>query len=281
MAALSPHLQPDLLHEFHGVLLRWFWRLVAPGHPRGWLDIHPVLDDAGTVAWLHCHGMERWNLPKIEIRGVPQDLLGAAHGILMAIAGYMKAEKRIAPDENIGGYFNGEGQAVVHRATMRQSPAPTPAHENMLCVVDLGEPADAGFPYRLFAVHLITMASGSSDAAKRESLLRRAVEIYPGKSSEASSDLEQSATNPNNFFGWSELGFALADQGRDEEAIAAFEQSVGRWPAGASKNAELFRQEIASGGLPPADKSRISRFWVDLDIPAVTAKVQEGWSRLR
>lgn len=281
MPQVEPHPGPAFSHRLHGALLRLFWKIVAPSHPRGWLDLHPVLDDAGSTAWLHCHGMERWDLPNLEICDVPQDLLGPGHGILMAIAGYMRQEKAIKPDETIGGHFNGEEQAVVHYATLRRPPEPQPGHENALRVVDIGEPATSRFPRRLFAAHLVTMASGLRSAKRREGLLRRAKEIHPGTSLTSPADPEESTTNPNNFFAWLDWGFALADLNREEEAISAFEEAVARWPCGATKNAEMFREGIAAGQLPPPEQSAVSRFWSDLDVGAVSARVQSAWPAAR
>lgn len=266
-----------LVHRAHGVALRLFWKVVAPTHPRGWLDIHPVLDDAGKTAWLHCHGMERWHLPNIELTDVPVDLLGPAHGILMAITGYMKCEKPIDADETIGGYFNGDGQAVVHRATLRQSPTDMPGHGGMLRVVDLGVPVDAGFPYRLFAVHLVSIASGTGRAVQREALLRRATEIHPGRSRTAPAAIEEAGTNPNNYFAWQDLGLALADQGRDDEAITLLEQAVARWPEGARGFAQHLRKEIEAGNAPPAAANRVSRFWMEVDVDSVAARIHQSW----
>lgn len=277
MTTAAEHPKPGLLHRFHGATVRLLWRVIAPKHPRGWLAMHPVLDDRGATAWLHCHGMERWGLPNLEIRDVPVDLLGPAHGILMSVTGYVRLERKIAPDESIGGYFNGSEQAVVHNATLRRSPEPQSGHEELLCIVDGGEPATAGFPYRLFATHLITMANGYRDPARREALLRRATEIYPGTCLESPEDLEQSVTNPNNFFAWQDLGFSLSDQGREEEAMDAFLQAVARWPLGGKRTKDLFRDGIASGEVPPPDKSSISRFWLKLDLPKAVAEVQANW----
>lgn len=195
----------------------------------------------------------------------------------MSITGYMKQEKAIGPDETIGGHFNGEEHAVVHYATLRRPPEPQLGHESALRVVDLGEPATSGFPRRLFAAHLVTMASGLSSAARRESLLRRATEIRPGTSLTSPDDPEEASTNPNNFFAWLDLGLALADLNREAEAISAFEQAVARWPCGATRNAEILREGIAAGRLPPPANSAVSRFWSDLDVAAVSAKVRSAW----
>lgn len=259
-------------HTIHGAAVRLLWKVISPRHPRGWLDIHPVVDPDGQTAWVHCHGMDRWKLPDIEFRDVPLDLLGPAHGILMAITGYMKSTSPIAADETIGGYFSGHDQPVVHRATVRRPPDPAPGHENVLRIVDLDEPATARFPCRLFAAHLIGLADTAKDSHAQERLFRRATEIYPGGKGENPEDVSESANNPNNYVAWHGLGIALADLGRANEATAAFEQAIVRWPFGANDFAQYVRDQIRAGRWPAGPDDPTTRFWSTVDIPAVVAK---------
>lgn len=101
------------------MFLRWMYRILAPRHPRGWLDIHALVSetDPNILCSVHCHGMARWNLPNIEIVNVPGDLGGYAHGILCDITGYMRAQRPIKPDENLGGLFVSKQQIVPHQCT--------------------------------------------------------------------------------------------------------------------------------------------------------------------
>jgi hypothetical protein len=216
--------------------------------------------------------MERWNLPNIEFRDVPLDLLGPSHGILMAITGYMKSTRPIAPDETFGGHFNAREQPVAHYGMMRRPPDPEPGHENILRVVDLDEPATARFPYRLFAAHLISMADNEKHPERHAALFRRATEIYPGSGGTNPEDMSAASTNPNNYVAWHGLGIALGDLGRSEEAIVAFEQAILRWPFGATDFARYVREQIRTGQWPVAGDHPTTVFWSTVDVSAIVAK---------
>lgn len=215
--------------------------------------------------------MNRWNLPDIEFRDVPVDLLGPAHGILMAITGYMKSTQAIAADETFGGYFTGREQPVSHYATLRRPSKPEPGHDNILRVVDLNEPATAGFPHRLFAAHLIALGDGVKSLERREALIRRATQIFPGAPGENPEDISLTQTNPNNFVGWHALGVTLGELDRTDEAIAAFEQAIIRWPYGASDFASYVRERIRTGQWPDAASDPVATFWSTVDIPGIVA----------
>ena len=216
--------------------------------------------------------MDRWSLPDVEFRDVPADLLGPAHGILMAITGYMKLIQPIAPDESFGGYMTGREQPVSHYGMLRRVSNPDPDHENVMRVVDLDEPATAGFPYRLFAAHLIALADRAKNPQRREALFRRATEIYPGSKGENPEDISQTQTNPNNFVGWHGLGVALGELGRTDEAIAAFEQAIIRWPFGASDFSNYVRERVQAGQWPNAANDPVAAFWSTVDIPGIVEK---------
>lgn len=132
-------------------LLKLFYRVVSPTHPRGWLDFHSVHNGNGTT-WVHCHGMEKWKLPNIEFVDVPEDLPGYAHGIAMSLLDYMKNQKRIGSGEHFGGALVSENQMIAHFATLHEISRPDDEHHNnVLRVVDYKEDKEARFPFRLFA----------------------------------------------------------------------------------------------------------------------------------
>lgn len=268
----------NLVHRMHGVALRLFWRIAAPGHPRGWLDLHPILDETGHFAWLHCHGMERWNLPNIEIVDVPVDLLGPAHGILLALTGYIKSEKCIRPDENIGGCFQSENQTVAHFATARRSPCTEVGHSSFLRFVDCGAPVEAGFPYRLFSAHLVAISEGYRNPRKREWFLRRATEIYPGGDEDPPTELDAATENPNNYFAWQGLGFCLVEQGRTDEGIKALKRASACWPLGGETDAKSIREAISNQQLPPPEEDPVSKFWCELDPQGERTEFLNGLS---
>jgi len=231
-----------------------------------------MLEDDGSKAWLHCHGMEKWNLPNIEFMDVPRDLLGYGHGIMLSIVGYMKSVKSINENENLGGMFTSENQSAIHQCTMRRSPESDSEHRNMLRVVDLGQDASARFPYKLFAAHLISVADEEKILGKREWLYRKAIEIYEGSSHSSALPEDEHWQNPNNYFAWEGLGMALVDAGRVREAIKCFERAAVRWPIGAQALRNHLVQQISNGALPPADQNECSRFWNDFKIEEILAK---------
>jgi hypothetical protein len=254
-------------HHAHGTVMRWMYRILAPRHPRGWLDFHALTDEAHPelLCSVHCHGMARWKLPNIEIVNVPRDLGGYAHGIMFDIVGYMKSQKAIKPDESLGGMFVSNQQVVPHRCSFRLVRLDDePVEKDFLRVVDLDEPADSGFPQRLFAAHILALAEKTRNPATRAAMLRRSVEIHPGEPNSGPDDESAMHENPGNFFSWYSLGDALCDSGDRDEGLRCLRTAVEHWPCGGRKNASIIVEAIRNGQLPPADKDPRSKFWSDL-----------------
>ncbi len=243
-------------------LLNWYYRIVAPGHPRGWLTFHAVGEEGEPPrCWVHCHGMERWDLPNLEMVEVPDDLIGYAHGIIFELVGYMKAEKPIRADENFGGaWIGGEAQPVYHSGTLRRAPA-RDGHDGLLRVVDAGEPLESGFPRRLFAAHMSALAFDMRDPRRQEEVFRRIIAFWPGQPA-APGDLDfEFGRNPNNYVAWLGLGEALCDQGRFDEGLAALQEAVARCPGWAADFAEHVRETTPPDAADdPAGDPRF-RFW--------------------
>jgi hypothetical protein len=254
--------------KLHSTAVRWMYRILAPGHPRGWIDVHAVVEEQGTGLWIHTHGMGRWRLADIEMVGVPPDLRGYAHGILFDVIGYMKREKPIRADENFGGMLISRDQIVVEYCTFRRvsgRPERDPQGE-YLRIVDLGEPEGAGFPFRFFAAHLCALGRAARNLQKQVRLLRRATELDPGDCSQNPQDLGACDSNPGNYFSWEALGDALCDLGRGEEGIECLREAAARWPFAAADYAGHIRQLVQNGELPPPDQDARSRFWCELDV---------------
>jgi hypothetical protein len=263
--------------RLHGGAIRLLYRVITPRHPRGWLDFHAFGEDAGTL-WIHCHGMERWQLPNLEMIGVPVDLRGPAHGLLCEMLGYMRTVKPMNADENFGGNFvGGEQQAVVHLGTLRPVPDRDAAHVNLLRVVDYKQPTDAGFPAKLMATHLCALADVAKSPREAERLVRRAVEIFPGdfaadvSGAEDAADFLGEIQHETNLYGWERLGTCLAGLGRFDEAIACYEQAVARCPAWGRHYATFF---LGQAGASLPDQHPIMRFWAGLDADAVRRRVR-------
>lgn len=209
--------------------------------------------------------MRRWNLPNLEIINVPRHLGGYAHGIMFDIAGYLKSERTIQADETLGGNFVSQRQFVPHQCSFRLVRIDDdPLDQEFLRIVDLGEPAEGGFPKRLFAAHLLALAENTRNHAQKVSMLRQSVEIYPGEVGCGPNDETGAAQNPGNFFSWYTLGDALFNAGENEEGHQCFRTAVAHWPFGGRKNAKVIVDAIKAGHLPPADQDPRSKFWSDI-----------------
>jgi hypothetical protein len=53
------------------------------------IQVHLVTSGDEQLGWIHTHGMEEWDLPNLEIRGVPLFLGSAATSLLNHVATYM------------------------------------------------------------------------------------------------------------------------------------------------------------------------------------------------
>ena len=64
------------------------------------IELHHVRDGEQTKGWQHTHGMSKFNLPELEMRGVPGFLADAAARILNDVCNYMlNGEKRVREGE--------------------------------------------------------------------------------------------------------------------------------------------------------------------------------------
>lgn len=216
--------------------------------------------------------MERWGLPDVEIVGVPSDLGGYAHGLLMHVIGYMKTQRPIRADENFGGKFVFDEQIVIQTATARRSPN-TGEHAGTLRIVDYGESPESGLPRRLLSSYLIATAEAPRSPERKIELLRLAVRVFPGDPKEPSREPEgEGPTNPNGYFGWENLGTVLCESGGVSEGIRCLEEAVARWPSGARGFSNHVRELHARGEVPQPEKSPLTKFWLSLDTDAVCQK---------
>jgi hypothetical protein len=234
--------------------------------------------DRSDTLWIHTHGLEKLGCHEIEFVGVPTALRGYAHGMLFDIMGYMREVKPIEADEHFGGHLAHPGQRVAHFATTRRIDRPDdPEHDGFLRFVDRDRSADGGFPRRLFAAHIASLAERERSPKTRERLARLALQTYPGSAEEWRTEPEVER-NPGNWLAWEVLGHALYD-GRDErEGERCFEEVIERCPAAAVRISEIYREGVAAGALPPADIDPRSRFWLSLDPGKLReAAESRGW----
>lgn len=243
-------------------LIRLFYRVFAPGHPRGHVRFDAVYEDPAKTLWIHTHGMSRWSLYEVEFIGVPYELRGYAHGLLFDIIGYMRAQKPILPNEDLGGLFVSKSQPVYHIATSRLVQRPTDLHHfNTLRFVDHKTPAESGFPRCLFASHITALAAKERSAARRETMFRKALELFPPGNEQEGKDPRK---NANNWIALEGLGSALCDLGRIDEGLATLSRAATASPNAMRSLAKQIRSAIADGQLPSPDADPRSRFWSDL-----------------
>ncbi len=266
--------------RLHGAVIKLLYRVLSWNHPRGWVDMHAVFEgERRETLWIHTHGMGRFGRADLELVGVPNDLRGFAHAILFDVLGYTRSVKPIAPDEHFGGNLvGGPSQAVPHLATARAVPDRDASHRGVLRLVDHGAPADAGFPFRLFAAHLCALADTTRSLGRSEALFRRSTEIFPGEYVEPTAGVDPRTGEVDllalqaraNVRGWEGLGTTLASLGRVAEAVEAFEQAIARAPAWGRHFAK-FVADHAGRELPSGDDP-IVRFWTDVDVDEVRAR---------
>ena len=122
----------------------------------------------------------------------------------------------------------------------------------MLRIVDYGEPPESGLPRRLLASYLIASADGSRNEGKKIELLRGAVRVFPGDGhAPAMASESEGPTNPNNYFGWENLGTILCESGEITEGIRCLEEAVARWPSGGRSFSRHVQGLHARGEVPP------------------------------
>lgn len=255
-------------------LLKIFWRIFSPGHPRGYIDVFAEETDIGYRAYTK--GMKRFDLPDIEIVNIPieYDLAGYGHGILFSFIGYMmrakKQNKYIRNGENAGGMFVHDEQTTLHACTIRSSPKISEDGNRVFRIVDIGESLESGFPKKLFAAHLIALASKMKDPKEAETLYRKAIAIYPGTRSYTY--LEKTdfvlSNNYNNYDAWRGLGDCLGEQNRHDEALNAYKEAVVRCPQWAEEFTAILVDEM-SDSIPESDERKIWDYLTSLDFEAM------------
>jgi hypothetical protein len=246
----------------YDTLIRLLYRVIAPGHPRGHVRFDAVREEPANTLWIHTHGMSRWGLHEVEFVGVPYELRGYAHGLLFDIIGYMRTQKPILPDQDLGGFFVSESQPVYHIATARLVKRMTDSpHVSTLRFVDYKTPAESGFPRRLFAAHITALAADERSAARRETMFRKALELFPPGAEQEGKDPRE---NANNWVALEGLGTALCDLGHMDEGLAILSRAATASPRAMRSLAAHIRGAIASGQLPSPESDPRSRFWSNL-----------------
>jgi hypothetical protein len=246
-------------YSFHTLLLKPLYKIVAPKHPKGWIDVHCIIenDSINKSCWIRTYGMQKWRLPNVEIVNVPHDLAEYVHGLIFTIAGYKDgndvSEKLVSPN-----------QVTDHSWSFRYvNRAENPSDNGFLRIVDFNQSAQSGFPRKLFAAHLVSLAGKSSNSDKKRFLLKRATEIYRGDNEPDQTADNAASLNPGNFFSWEALGNLECDRGNYIYGLFCLETAAGNWPFGGRKMAEMYSKLMDNGELPSPENSIRSKFWSD------------------
>lgn len=259
-------------------------RLVAPGtrllrrlfdldDPHGWADYHCVEAADGTL-WVHCHAPLR-RQPGLEFVGVPADMRGHAHQLMFGILAHGRTGHPMAADCDIEGEFSAPLQNFRQMATLRRTDHEDAEHHGMLRIVDWDQPAESGFPRRLFAAHIMAWAEFTEDADKKEAMCRRALAIFPGYFLEmtAGADIlpgKADLTDTQfraNLSAYITLAHALFDQGRAKEGIGYLEQAIARCPGWACAHRHHLLNTYRA-------KDRYIDFWRGTDIEAICSRLR-------
>lgn len=260
-------------------LLRIMYRIIAPGHPRGMIDVR--IEKMGDNLRVHTDGMKSLHLPDIEILGIPNvyDLAGYANGVIFSITGYMKEarkhNKSLQDGENMGGMFEHDRQMAFHLCTARKSPNHSNDGNTLLRIVDIGESLNSGFPKKLFAAHLCAVAFKTKDFDKAECLYRKAIELYPGEKSYTYLDKSEfsSGNNYNNYVAWHGLADCLYAKNKLPEALSAYKEAVERCPQWAEDFSSFVKNEMPEPKPNSQDRKRWE-FFANLNIKDIASHSQ-------
>lgn len=222
-----------------------------------------TVDDATGVVRLVTEGLGAAGLRELEIVGVPRALEAEVRELLRLTALRVVEEKPERDGASIGGAFVDSAQTAIHVATLRVAAESIhPGARELLRVVDFSERVDAGFPYRLVATHLATIAPAQRSLRDRERLARASVELFPGHpAGGATQERFDRGENVENFVGWEALADVLFERGRINEARDALRAAAERCPAWASDFAKHIRAHVTT-----KDDPRMS-FWIDYRDP--------------
>lgn len=252
---------------------RFYRKIFRPHDPYGWADYHVVPERRGTL-WIHCHGARRRIGADLEFVAVPPGLRDVALDLMFAIIRHLRVGRAVSADTSLNARLVSKDQSFAHLATFRAGPRTDGRHRGSLRIADRGEPMNAGFPYRLFAAHLVAQAEEREDAKGKESLFRHAIEIFPGDfggdngaefdPAEPDLTVQQNRSNLAAYTGLAEI---LRAQRRMGEAAGFLEAAIARCPAWAMAYREHLMQAYS-----PDDP--YMRYWKDANIGEISLRRQ-------
>ena len=251
---------------------RFFTRMFDSGDPRGWGDYH-IVPASGDTLWVHTHGLDNYDLPNLEIEGVPIELRGAAIELMLALVRHAKTEQHMEVDGDFSGALSSDDQSFLQFGTLRDTNHGDAEHRGLVRVVDRGDPMGAGFPAKLFASHLAARAEDASSAKKRESMFRWAVRIFPGEPAPQDMCVEETNTGQDmtdlqqisNLAARIGLANSLLDRHKRDEGLRVLEETIAFCPGWARQH----QHEVASG-----DVDFNAGFWAAADINEICARLR-------
>ena len=250
-------------------LLNLFYRIVAPNHPRGWLEFHSV-EENGKL-WIHSHGMEKWKLPNIEFKDIPIELSGFAHGIAMELTNYLKNTKVINSGEHLGGHLVSENQIAIHYASFHKIERKGDTkHSGLLRIVDYKQDLNSGFPFKLFSAHLISLSELKKNPHSRIELLEKAIKIYPVQYADMD-EIEKEyeyGMNLNNFSAYWAIGDAYLDM-NDLKGFEYIENAIAKCPSWAKAFINDFQSQKESMLDNNIKQDPRIKFWNEMNITKI------------
>jgi hypothetical protein len=213
-------------------------------------------------------GLEAFERRNLQLARIPADLEGPARDLLLRFAELSRRIEPLRDGDPIGGPLMGEVQPAVQMASARIVTAGIePGSEELVRLVDYGEPVNATPPIRLLSTHLALLGGETRHPHRRLELYQRSTELYPGSAAQDEGRVEfDRGENLNNYLGWEGLGEVLIELGKVEEGWKALSAAVVRCPAWARDFAGHVQQSVASAQPPQLADPRV-RFWLEVQFP--------------
>lgn len=215
-------------------LVKLLYRILSRDHPRGWIEIDWEETSDETVR-VFSEGLDRFNLPEIEILECPADqtLLGYCHGMMFDAIGALQESRRAEkPIRN--------GDTLDLRANETEEPALVVLHavsEGLLRLHDFdGSPTL--FPSAATATYILNAAEQMKPyqalcAAELASQVHS--KDFDFKEIRPTEDEFHAELNRSNARAYYVISDALAALNKQDEAIEAMKEAVARAPYMAEK----------------------------------------------
>lgn len=209
----------------------------------GHIDVRTDVFPTGDCCLVRSNGLSKMNFPEIEISDCPTHLKDVASNLILKIAqNCMNNPESLAENKTIGGHFVKNNQPVIEAFRFVNAFSET----STLRVVDLDD-KEEGFPHRLVATHLCATAGASRRDQLR--LLLISVEVWPMEKVASNAALGDYEFNPNNFWSWIDLGTALSQTGKIDDAVDQWKTAICMWPRGGKLYASRMIARGAKNGL--------------------------------